>query len=348
MKIVTREIGPDYPPFIIAEMSANHNGDINRALEIVRLAADAGADAIKIQTYTADTITINHESKEFTINDGPWRGRTLYDLYKEAHMPWDWHPKIFNYAKSLNIPIFSSPFDFTAVDFLETLECPAYKIASFECGDTSLIQKVARTNKPIIISTGLANQSDIKQAVKVAKDNNNKNIALLHCVSAYPAKHEDANLKTISYLNKKYPALVGLSDHTPGTATSVSAVALGACIIEKHFTIARADGGPDSAFSLEPEEFSSLVKDCNIAWKSIGSARTEPTKSELPNIKFRRSLYVVEDIKSGEKLNATNVKSIRPGFGLPPSEISTVMGHQAKYDLKRGTPLSWQMLAKKI
>jgi pseudaminic acid synthase len=341
MKIGKRSIGPTYPPFIIAEMSGNHNGDKSRALELVKLAAEAGVDAIKLQTYTADTLTLNCSNPDFLISDGPWKGRSLYQLYEEAHTPWEWHAEIFKCAQDNGLLFFSSPFDSTAVDFLETLKVPAYKIASFEIVDIPLIRKAAATGKPLIISTGLANQSEIRCAFEAAKGAGASQVILLHCVSAYPAQPENYNLRTLKFLAEEYDALIGLSDHTLGSVTAISAISHGAVVVEKHLTLKRSDGGPDSKFSLEPDEFHKLVEDCHTAWKAQGTVRTDPIKAEMSNVQFRRSLYVVKNIRQGELFTHENIRSIRPGFGLPPVELDNIIGQKSCHDLDFGKPLDW-------
>jgi len=340
-----RKIGPDFPPYVIAEMSGNHNGDLSRALEIVTAAKDAGADALKLQTYTADTITIDYDGPGFTVEGTLWEGRTLHDLYDEAHTPWAWHKPIFDKARELGIPVFSSPFDFTAIDFLEELGCPAYKIASFEMVDLPLIARAAATGKPLIISTGLANSEEIAEAIAAAKRPGHQDPAILHCISTYPTEPENCNLRIIPNMIDRFKTVVGFSDHTLGTAAAVAAVALGASIIEKHITLDRADGGPDAAFSLEPAEFAAMVRDCNVAFAARGHGRFERPTAEDGLAVFRRSLYVVEDIAAGEPFTPSNVRSIRPGYGLPPKHLDAVFGKAAARDLKRGTPLSWDAIA---
>jgi N-acetylneuraminate synthase len=342
-----RPIGQGHPPFVIAELSGNHNGEIERAFRLIETAHAAGADAIKIQTYTADTITIDHDSDEFRIKGGLWDGRSLYDLYREAHTPWDWHPRLFACARDLGVPIFSTPFDFTAVDFLESLGAPAYKIASFECIDLPLIRKAAATDKPLIISTGIADETETGEAVEAARGAGHGGLALLHCVSAYPARPEDYNVSTVGELARRFGVVAGLSDHTLGTTTAVTAVALGACVIEKHMTLARADGGPDAAFSLEPDEFKRLVDDVRTAWSAVGRPRLERTEAEAGSVVFRRSLYVVQDVPAGGILTPENVRSIRPGLGLAPKYLDDVLGRRAVRDIARGTPLAWDLIAKR-
>ena len=340
-----RLIGPDQPPYVIAEMSGNHNGDIDRALALIDAAKAAGADAVKLQTYTADTITIDHDGPGFVIKGGLWDGRRLYELYQEAHTPWAWHQRLFDHARARDIACFSSPFDPTAVAFLEQLGAPAFKVASFEIVDTPLIAAMAETGKPLIISTGLASPADIAEAVASARDAGAGEIVLLHCTSGYPTPPSQMHLRTMMDLSQTHGTRVGLSDHTMGSAVSVAAVALGACVIEKHFTLARADGGPDSAFSLEPDELARLVADCRDAWAALGQVRYEEVEAEASNSELRRSLYVVADIKVGEPLTEQNVRSIRPGYGLPPKHLSAVLGRTAARDLKRGEPLAWDLLS---
>lgn len=339
-----RKIGLDYPPYIIAELSANHNGDINRAFQIMEEAKKAGADAIKLQTYTHDTITLNCDSEDFQIHGGLWDGQTLYELYKGAYMPWEWHQPLFEKAKQLGITIFSSPFDFTAVDLLEELDAPAYKIASFELVDLPLIKRVAQTGKPMIMSTGMANEHEIAEAIQTARENGCKELVVLHCVSGYPAPAEQYNLRTIADMAERFNVLSGLSDHTIDNATAVASVVLGACLIEKHVTLDRNGGGPDDSFSLEPHELQALCKDAKTAWAALGKVNYERTEAEKGNVKFRRSLYIVKDIKAGEVLTEEHVRSIRPGFGLAPKLYDEVIGKKAIVDIKTGTPLSITLL----
>jgi len=341
LSISGRTIGPGHPPFVVAEMSGNHNGDLDRALAIMEAAKDAGADAVKLQTYTADTITIDHDSPEFLIKGGPWDGRRLYDLYQEAHTPWDWHEALFDKGRELGLIVFSSPFDETAVGFLEKLDCPAYKIASFEAVDLPLIACAAATGKPVIISTGMANQQEIDAAVCGARKNGAGGLALLHCVSAYPALPEEANLRTIPHMMANFEVAVGLSDHTPGIGVAVASVALGACFIEKHFTLSRDDGGPDAAFSLEPPGLETLTRECHAAWEALGDVCYERTPGEKSNALLRRSLYVVKDIAQGEAFTEENIRSIRPGHGLPPKHYGEILGRKAKHALARGAALQW-------
>lgn len=339
-------IGPSHPPFIIAEMSGNHNQSLKRALKMVEAAAESGAHAIKLQTYTADTMTLNIQQGEFLIDDPTslWNGRTLYDLYEEAHTPWEWHEAIFEHSKELGIECFSSPFDATAVDFLEELGAPAYKIASFENTDIPLIRRVARTGKPVIISTGMATVAELGAAVEAAHDEGCFDLILLKCTSNYPAPPENTNLHTIPHLRELFDVQVGLSDHTLGIGVAVASVALGGTFIEKHFTLSRADGGVDSAFSLEPSELRSLAEETQRAWQALGSVQYGPTASEEKSLRFRRSLYITEDLKPGELLSTDNVRAIRPGLGLPPGELPKVLGLQTNQVIARGTPLTWDLL----
>lgn len=344
IEIAGRKIGPGQPPFVICELSGNHNGDLDRALAMIDAAAATGCDAIKIQTYTAGTITMDVDRPEFRITGGLWDGRSLYELYQEAQTPYDWHPALFERARARGVMLFSSPFDETAVDLLAGLDAPAYKIASFEAIDLPLIACAASQGKPLIISTGMANLAEIEAARDTALAAGAAGVVLLHCVSSYPASFADANLRTIPDMAARFGCPVGLSDHTPGTAAAVAAVALGACMIEKHFTLARADGGPDAAFSLEPAEFSALTADARAAWEALGTAQYDLLGSEAANAQFRRSLYVAAEVKAGARLTAGDVRSIRPGLGLAPHLLPAVMGRIAARDLQRGEPLTWDML----
>lgn len=344
IEIAGRKIGLAHEPFVICELSGNHNGSLERALVMLEAAAATGADAIKIQTYTPDTITIDCDRPEFRIEGGLWDGRTLYDLYGEAQTPYEWHAALFAKAKALGVILFSTPFDETAIDLLEGLDAPAYKIASFEVIDLPLIASVARRGKPMIISTGMANLAEIGDAVDTALKHGAPGVVLLHCVSAYPAPMDEANVRTVPDLAERFGVISGLSDHTPGSAASVAAVALGACVIEKHFTLARSDGGPDAAFSLEPSEFTALTRDCKDAWRALGKVGYDLLGSEQGNISFRRSLYVVADVAKGEVITTAHVRSIRPGFGLAPRHLDDVLGKVAKRDLARGEAFSWDMI----
>lgn len=346
IKIGNRLIGKDYKPFIIAEMSGNHNHSLERALHLVELAAKAGVDAVKLQTYTPDTITLDVHTGEFFITneDDLWKGQSLYHLYEKAYTPWEWHKPIFDKCKELGLLAFSSPFDETAVDFLETLDVPAYKIASFENVDIPLIKKVARTGKPIIISTGMATVAELDEAVRAAKEEGNDQIILLKCTSTYPATPENSNLATIPHMRELFGTEIGLSDHTMGTGVSVAAVALGATVIEKHFTTARADGGVDSAFSMEPHELKQLVEDTERAWQSIGHIQYGPTEAEKPSLNNRRSLYIGEDMKAGDVFTKENLRDVRPGLGLPTKYYELLLGKTIKADAKKGTPVSWELV----
>ena len=338
-----RKVGPDFPPYIIAELSANHNGDINRAFKIMEEAKKAGADAIKLQTYTHDTLTIDSDKQDFQIKGGLWDGQTLYELYKGAHMPWEWHKPLFDKAKELGITIFSSPFDFTAVDLLEELDAPAYKIASFELVDLALIARVAQTGKPMIMSTGMANEEEIQEAIDTAYKHGCKELVVLHCVSGYPAPADQYNLRTIADISSRFNVLSGLSDHTIDNATAVASVVLGACLIEKHVTLDRSGGGVDDTFSLEPKELAQLCQDSKTAWQALGKVNYERTDAEKGNVKFRRSLYVVKDMVAGEAFTADNVRCIRPGFGIAPKYYDDVIGKAAKSKISKGTALSKEL-----
>jgi N-acetylneuraminate synthase len=344
--IENTKIGVASKPFIIAEMSGNHNQSLERALEIVEAAARTGVHAIKLQTYTADTMTLDLKEREFFISDekSPWKGQSLYDLYKIAHTPWDWHKPIFDHAKKLGLICFSTPFDETSVDFLEKLRSPTYKIASFENTDIPLIKRVAATGKPLIISTGMATLEELDESVNAAREAGCKDLILLKCTSTYPATSENSNLLTIPYLRERYGCEVGLSDHTLGIGVAVASVALGATVIEKHFTLRRADGGVDSAFSMEPDEMKQLVEETGRAWQSIGKTFVGPTEAEKSSITFRRSLYIVKDLKAGDILTNENVRAIRPGLGLPPKCLDQILGKKIKSSVKIGTALAWSLL----
>lgn len=347
MKIGDREVGRGARPYLIAEMSGNHNQSLDRAMEIVDAAAASGADAIKLQTYTADTMTLNVRAPGFVIEDpnSLWAGRQLWELYDEAHTPWDWHKPIMDRAASHGMHCFSSPFDETAVDFLEELNAPAYKIASFEITDIPLVTKVAKTGKPMIISTGMATVAEIDDAIRAAKDAGNEQIVILKCTSTYPATPENTNISTIPNMRDAFGVEVGLSDHTMGCGVSVAAVGMGAVLIEKHFTLARADGGVDSTFSLEPAEFRMLRTETERAWQSIGQVTYGGTKAEEKSRAFRRSLYIAKDLAPGDVLTPENLRIIRPGFGLPPKFYDQMLGKTVKRDAPAGTPVSWDLVA---
>jgi pseudaminic acid synthase len=339
-------VGPGHRPFVIAEMSGNHNQSLDRALAIVDAAAKAGAHGLKIQTYTADTMTIDLREGAFAINDAGslWNGKTLYELYQEAHTPWEWHEPIFARCRQHGMIGFSTPFDESAVDFLESLNVSIYKVASFENTDIPLIRKIAATGKPMIVSTGMATVAELDQSVRAARDAGNRDLVLLKCTSSYPASPEHTNITTIPHLRELFGCQVGLSDHTMGVGVAVASVALGATVIEKHFTLSRAEGGVDSAFSLEPAELAALVTETERAHQALGHITYGPTKAEEDSIKFRRSLYVVADMKAGEALTTENLRRIRPGLGLPPVHYDEVLGRKVKRDVRKGTPLSWDLL----
>lgn len=340
--IANRRIATDSPPYVIAEMSANHNGNLDNALKLIGEAKKAGADAVKLQTYTADTITLNCDSEEFQIHGGLWDGKTLYQLYQAAYMPWEWHKPLFDHARELDITIFSSPFDTTAVDLLEDLNAPAYKIASFEAVDLPLIRYVASTGKPMIISTGMANAEEIAEAIEAAREGGCQQLAILHCVSGYPAPADDYNLRTIPDMIERFSLVTGLSDHTLDNTTAITSVALGSSIIEKHFTLNRNGGGPDDSFSLEPVELKALCDGACTAWSALGSVNYDRKFSELGNVKFRRSLYFVKDMMAGDKITSDCVRSVRPGFGLAPKFYDFVLGRKVVCHIKANSPVRLQ------
>ena len=346
IKIGSISIGSNSKPFIIAEMSGNHNQSLERALEIVKAAAKTGAHALKIQTYTPDTMTLDLSEGEFFVSDKTnlWKGKTLYELYLEAHTPWEWHQPIFELAAALGMIAFSTPFDDTAVDFLESLSVPCYKIASFENTDLPLIRRVAATGKPMIISTGMASLAELDETVRAAREAGCKDLILLKCTSTYPATPENTNIVTIPHLRDMFGCEVGLSDHTMGIGVSVASVALGATVIEKHFTLNRADGGVDSTFSMEPLEMAQLVTETRSAWQALGKVSYGPTEAERKSLQYRRSLYVVKDMKAGDVLSAENVRAIRPGLGLPTKYLSAMIGKKINKNVAMGTPLNWDLV----
>jgi N-acetylneuraminate synthase len=344
LSIAGRPIGAGHPPFIVAEISANHNGDLGRALALLEAAKAAGADAVKVQTLLPGSVTLDSDRPDFVIKGGPWAGRTLFDLYTEAQVPWEWHAKLFDKGRELGLTVFSSPFDREAVDFLADLGVPAFKIASFEMADTGLIGHAAAFGRPMIISTGMGSLGDISLTVDAVHKAGNAHLALLHCVSSYPAPTEHANLATIPHMAQAFGVPVGLSDHTSGTAVAVAAVALGACIIEKHFTLSRADGGLDATFSLEPDELATLVRDCRAAWTAIGRISYEVEDSERASLMFRRSLYVVGDLAPGDIITEDNLRSIRPSYGLEPRFLKEILGRTARKTVTPGTPFDWTMV----
>jgi pseudaminic acid synthase len=346
ISITGRQIGPNQATYVVAEMSANHHQDFEQAVRLVHAAKDVGADAIKLQTYTPDTLTIDCDNQHFQIGKGTiWEGRNLFDLYGEAYTPWDWQPKLKEIADDLALNLFSTPFDRSAVDFLEEMGVPAYKVASFEIVDLPLIRRVAQTGKPIIMSTGMATLSEIDEALNTARQAGATQVALLKCTSAYPAPAEEMNLRTVPHLAHAFGVPVGLSDHTLGTAVPVTAVALGACIVEKHFTLSRDLPGPDSAFSLEPQEFKAMVEAIRVAERALGEVRYEITQQETASRVFRRSLFVVEDMEAGDVFTEQNLRSIRPGYGLHTRYMGEVLGRRAARDIARGTPLRWGLVA---
>ncbi len=344
--LANRPIGSAHPPFIVAEMSGNHNQSLDKALEIVDAASEAGAHALKLQTYTADTMTLDINEGEFCIDDPDslWNGYSLYKLYEKAHTPWEWHKPIFERCRELGLIAFSTPFDATAVDFLEELGAPAYKVASFENIDLPLIRKIASTGKPMIVSSGMATVAELDETVRTAQEGGCNDIILLKCTSSYPASPENTNILTIPHMRDLFGLQIGLSDHTLGIGVAVASVALGATVIEKHFTLSRADGGVDAIFSLEPDEFRALVLESERAWQSLGRISYGLTSKEKSSLQFRRSLYVSRDVKAGEKLSRENVRAIRPGLGLPPKYYERLLGRRVVRDIRRGTPVSWDIL----
>ena len=345
IEIDGKRIGPEYKPYIIAELSANHNGDINNALKTIEVAAECGADAIKIQSYTPDTMTIDCNKEDFQVRGGLWDGYSLYNLYKWAHTPFEWHAQLFAKAKEVGITLFSTPFDETALELLESLDAPAYKIASFELTDLPLIKRVAQTGKPMIMSTGMANLNEIEEAITTARENGCNELVVLHCISAYPAPYEQANLATIPDLANRFDVISGLSDHTLGTVVSVASIVLGSSLIENHFILDRNDKGADSAFSIEPHELKRLVEETDAAHKALGVAGYERKPVENSSMKFRRSLYFVEDIKAGDVITDKNIRRIRPGFGLAPKHIEKLIGKKVRVDIQQGTAASWDLIA---
>ncbi|ACP22405.1 RkpQ, N-acylneuraminate-9-phosphate synthase (plasmid) [Sinorhizobium fredii NGR234] len=340
LTIAGRQIGPGFPPYVIAEMSANHNGRIETALSLIDRAKEAGADAVKLQTYRPDTITLDSDGEDFRIESGLWGGKTLYQLYSEAYMPWEWHTALFEHARKIGITIFSSPFDTTAIDLLEDLNAPAYKIASFEAVDLPLIRYAAATGKPMIISTGMADDEEIAEAIEAAREGGCKDLAILHCVSGYPAPPSDYNLRTIPDMIERFGLATGLSDHTLDNTTAIASVALGSSLIEKHFTLDRSGGGPDDSFSLEPQELAALCRDTSTAWEALGKIDYGRKSSETGNIRFRRSLYFVKALKAGDVVTADAVRSVRPGFGLAPKYLDRVLGKKLHRDVEINTPVT--------
>lgn len=346
IRIDGRAIGPNEPPYVVAELSANHNGQLPIALRLIEEAKKAGADAVKVQSFKADTITLNCDSDEFIIRGGLWDGRTLYALYEEAHMPWEWHQPLFEHARKVGITLFSSPFDMTAIDMLEDLNAPAYKIASFEAVDLPLIKYAAQTGKPMIISTGMADAEEIQEAIAAARDGGCKELAVLHCVSGYPAPAHDYNLRTIPDMMDRFGLVTGLSDHTLDNTTALTSVAMGARIIEKHFTLDRSGGGPDDSFSLEPSELAALCQGVKTAWQALGRVDYGRKSSEQGNVKFRRSLYFVKSLKVGDEITPDAIRSVRPGFGLPTKYADALLGKRMSRDVNYGTAVAWQDLGR--
>ena len=344
ISIAGRRIAADAPPYVIAELSANHNGELDTAIKILDEAKKAGADAVKLQTYTADTITLDCDTEEFQIHGGLWGGKTLYQLYQEAHMPWEWHKPLFEHARKIGITIFSTPFDNTAVDLLEDLNAPAYKIASFEAVDLPLIKYVARTGKPMIISTGMADAEEIQEAINAAREGGCKELAILHCVSAYPSPAKDYNLRTIPNMIERFGLVTGLSDHTLDNTTAIASVGMGSSIIEKHFTLDRNGGGPDDSFSIEPEQMEMLCQSALNAWQALGTVSYSKKSSESGNLRFRRSLYFTKALSAGDVITADAIRSVRPGFGLPPKWQSKILGKTLKEDVKFGSPVTLEKI----
>jgi pseudaminic acid synthase len=345
IRIEGRSIGPDHQPYIVAELSANHRGHLDSAFAVMEAAMRAGADAVKLQTYTAETMTIDHAGPDFQISGGLWDGRLLFDLYQEAHTPWAWHADLFAKARELDLAVFSTPFDATAVDLLESLGVPAYKIASFELVDVDLIRRVAATGKPVIMSTGMASIAEIDEAVEAFTGAGGREFMLLHCISGYPTAPEQSNLRRIPRLAERYGCPIGLSDHTLGTEVAVAAIALGACFVEKHVTLRRSDGGPDAAFSLEPDELATLCRTTRVAYAALGSGDEARAAAEKGSMVFRRSIYAVRDIAAGEEFTRDNIRVIRPGFGLAPKEMPHLLGARAATSIPRGTRMSWDLVA---
>ena len=339
-KILGREVSDEFPPYIIAEISANHNGNVENAFKIIDMAKRCGADAVKMQTYTPDTITLNSSKEDFVIKDGLWKGRTLHQLYEWAHTPWEWHAELFAYSKEVGITLFSTPFDDTAVEFLEELNTPAYKIASFECTDLNLIKRAASTNKPLIISTGMANDSEIGEAVDTALKFGSGELTLLHCVSGYPSPAAEYNLRTLADMKNRFGVHVGLSDHTLDNTTAIAAVALGAVMVEKHVTLDRNGGGPDDSFSLEEDGLRELCSSTKTAWQSLGKVNYERTEAEKGNVKFRRSLYFVRALKEGDVITENDIRSVRPGFGLPPKYYDKLIGTKVAISVEKNSPVT--------
>jgi pseudaminic acid synthase len=340
-----RAIGPHQQPYVIAELSANHNGQLATARRLIEEAKKAGADAVKLQSFKADTITLNCDSEDFKIKGGLWDGRTLYELYEEAHMPWEWHKPLFEHARKVGITLFSSPFDNTAIDLLEDLNAPAYKIASFEAVDLPLIKYAASTGKPMIISTGMADAEEIQEAIDAAREGGCKELAVLHCVSGYPAPAEDYNLRTIPDMIQRFGLVTGLSDHTLDNTTAITSVAMGASIIEKHFTLDRSGGGPDDSFSLEPAELAALCLGAKTAWAALGQVDYGRKSSEQGNVKFRRSLYFVKNMNAGDEITSDCIRSVRPGFGLPPKYLESIIGRKTTQKIKMNTPTSYKNIS---